>query len=152
MGFLNESKVQEMSPDEILKTRGGGQEDAERTMLSFNNIKKIFGNSDYLTRFRIAQALKLMGDDFFPTNSKFKNLESNKDLTSKDGIFLTFYIGEKDQNDKMDKFSEEILKVVKPVVKLMEKTPSEIGKFASSDSINIPEIRVAKVESQKIKK
>ena len=153
LNSLNEAKIQDMTFEDVLKSRGGDQQDSDpQVQFAYNSIKKVFGKSDYLTRFRIAQALKLMGDDQFPTNSKFSNFQINKDMPSKDGVFLTFYIGEKDQNEKMDKISEPLLLAIKPVVDLMEKNPDEVEKFLGVDSVNIPEVKIAKVESQKIKK
>jgi hypothetical protein len=93
--------------DEIKKRN----KDADPVGLSFANIQKVFGKIDYPTRFAIAQALLLAGKNLFPTNKYYKDKEIGSD-----GIYATRYIGEKDQNLKMDKVSEALLRAVKPIV------------------------------------
>ena len=152
VGFLNESEEQSKSLDKILKSRGGKGEDEKIPGYHFDNIKKIFGNSEYVTRFKIAQALKAMDMDFFPTNSKFPNPEVNRNLSQKDGMILTFYIGDPEQNKKMDQIGEDILSIVKPVVDLMDKNPEGVYGFSTLMSFQRPEIKKAKALASNLKK
>lgn len=144
VGFLNEAQMQSKSLSDLMKSRGGKGEDEKISGFHFDNIKKIFGNSEFDTRFKIAQALKLMDLDFFPSNSKFPNSEANKNLSQKDGMILTFYIGDPDQNKKMDQISEDLLVAVKPVVDLMDKDPNGVSGFVTVQSSMKPEIKKAK--------
>lgn len=152
LNYLNESEDQNISLEDALETIGGSTEDKQLPIVQFSNIKKVFGNSDYSTRFEIAQALKLMGDDQFPTNSYFPNFQKNKDKFTKDGIFITYYIGEKDQNEKMDKISEDLLKAIKPIIDLMKRDPKGAGNFMSIKDINIPEVKQSRVKASNIRK
>ena len=91
--------------DEIMK-RYKENKDAEPTGLSFANVQKIYGKIDLQTRFRIAQALKLIGKNFFPVNSASPDKSANDRFENSKGdssdFFFTYYVGEKNQNLKMD--------------------------------------------------
>ena len=152
VGFLNEAEGQSKSLEEILKSRGGKGGDEKIPGYHFDNIKKIFGNSEYVTRFKIAQALKAMEMDFFPTNSKFPNPEVNRNLSQKDGMILTFYIGDPEQNKKMDQIGEDLLSIVKPVVDSMDKDPEGVSGFVTLQSFQRPEIKKAKALAANLKK
>ena len=118
--------------DELIKKN----KDAEPTGLSFANIQKVYGKNDYSTRFKIAQALFLSGKSIFP----------GSDLTDK--IYATSYIGRKNENLKMDKISEALLKAVKPIVDDFEKDVA--GYFDQKISSAKPTVRQAKVAADKI--
>lgn len=152
LSHLNESETQNSSFMEVLKNIGGSSTDKDAPMVQFNNIKKIFGKADYATRFEVAQALKLLGDDQFPTNTYFPNFQKNKDRFAKDGIFITYYIGERDQNEKMDKISEDLLKAIKPIVDLMKRDPKGAGNFMSIEDSSIPEVKQSRVKASNIRK
>jgi hypothetical protein len=90
-----------------LKKKSSEMKDSDPTGLSFNNIQKVYGKIDYPTRFKIAQALLLAGKNIFPV-ADATNFPA--------GFFSTSYTGKKDENLKMDKISELLLKAVKPIV------------------------------------
>ena len=71
---------------------------------------------------------------------------------SKDGIFVTYYIGEKDQNEKMDKISEDLLKAIKPIVDLMKRDPKGAGNFMDIEDSSIPEVKQSRVRASNIPK
>lgn len=127
--------------DELIKR----DKDAEPTGLSFNSIQKVFGKIDYSTRFRIAQALLLAGKNFFPTNKYSKSVAMVDPST---GLFVTKYIGEKDQNLKMDKISEALLRAVKPIVDDFDKDAK--GYLDQKISSSKPTVKKAKVDADKI--
>lgn len=140
----------EMGKDPIM-ARGGKGEDEDPPVEGFDKIQKIFGDSDYLTRLMIAQALKLTGREMFPKNSKFPNSEVNKNLAPKDKIFITFYIGDRDQNQIMDEISEDVLKSIEPIVKEMKKSPSSMSEFFKIESSNLPVVKQSSANIGKVK-
>ena len=89
--------------DDLMKN----DKDAEPTGLSFANIQKVYGKNDYMTRFKIAQSLLLTGKNIFPASDP-TNFPA--------GFFFTTYSGKKDENLKMDKISDALLRSVKPIV------------------------------------
>jgi len=143
--------VQEWDPKKAqtaiddLKKKSSSLKDSEPTGLSFTNIQKVFGNIDYPTRFKIAQALMLVGKNLFPVNRYDK---SGVVLDSMTGLFITKYIGEKDQNLKMDKISENLLKAIKPIVDDFDKDVD--GYFNQKTSSSKPTVKQSKVASDKI--
>jgi hypothetical protein len=154
IGRLNEEKMGPWDPEaakksaaEIMKSRGGSEADKAKTGLAFPNIKKVFGREDYPLRFKIAQALALAGKDFFPTNSAFPDASKNRTTLSK-GMFSTYYIGDADQNEEMKKFSEPLLKAIKPLVEKMEK---DMSKYWTIESKSLPEVKQVKVAIDNIK-
>lgn len=132
----------------VMTRSGGSTKDKDSTGLSFKNINEVFGKSEYSLRFFIAQALKLIGKDMFPVNSYNSNLEDNRKKDSREGYFMTYYIGEAKQNEILDKISAEILKIIKPLVSLMSK---DINKYIKTTSSSLPEVAKAKVELSKVK-
>ena len=151
LSSLNESNIDALSLEDLIRSRGGEEKDFSLPMNQFGNIQKVFGDTDYLTRLQIAQALKITGRELFLNNSKFKNPDTNKDLSSKDGIFMTFYIGDKDQNEVMDKVSEELLKAIKPVVDFMKENPDSIQNFFKKEASELPVVKQSKVNIGKIR-
>jgi hypothetical protein len=135
------------SAEEILKSKGGSETDKSKTGLSFPNIKNVFGKEDYILRFRIAQALALAGKDFFTTNSVFPDVTKNRTPLAK-GMFSTYYVGDPDQNEAMKKFSEPLLKAVKPLVEKMNKN---MDKYWTIESKLLPEVKQTKVAIDNIK-
>ena len=159
---LNESTLEwdpkkaEAAIKKAMEQTGGSMKDKDPTGLSFKNIQDVFGKSDYTIRYVIAQALKLAGRDLFPTNSYNPNLSDNKKKESenkdKPFYFNTYYIGEKDQNLMLDKISQPVLTVVKPLVSLILSSPMGIEeKYFKSSASSLPEVAKAKVELSKIK-
>jgi hypothetical protein len=136
--------------DEITK-RYKENKDAEPTGLSFANVQKVYGKIDLQTRFRIAQALKLIGKNFFPVNSSHPDQPANDRFENSNGdssdFFFTFYIGEKNQNLKMDKFSEALLKAVKPIV---DNFKGNFDQFIRKIALENPVVKQAKVAADKI--
>jgi hypothetical protein len=136
--------------DEIIKR----DKDVEPTGLSFNNIQKVFGTTDYTTRFRIAQALLLVGKNFFPVNKYSKDQSTNDNYRKTSDYTWTYYIGEKDQNLKMDKFSEALLKAVKPIVDDYAKEDNlsngESLEYIKKTALEKPVVKQAKVSVDKI--
>jgi hypothetical protein len=128
-----------------LKKKSSSLKDSEPTGLSFTNIQKVFGNIDYPTRFKIAQALMLVGKNLFPVNRYDKSGVALDPMT---GLFITKYIGEKDQNLKMDKISENLLKAIKPIVDDFDKDVD--GYFNQKTSASKPTVKQSKVASDKI--
>jgi hypothetical protein len=121
--------------DDLMKNN----KDAEPTGLSFANIQKVYGKNDYMTRFKIAQALLLTGKNIFPASDP-TNFPA--------GFFFTTYSGKKDENLKMDKISEVLLKSVKPIVDDFETdrdTYFDLKKASAK-----PTVRQAKVAADKI--
>lgn len=153
IGSLNEEmgpwnpEAAKKSAAEIMKSRGGSETDKSKSGLSFPNIKSVFGKEEYMLRFRIAQALALAGKDFFPTNSVFPDIEKNRTPLVK-GMFSTYYVGDPDQNEAMKKFSEPLLKAVKPLVEMMNKN---MDKYWTIESKSLPEVKQTKVAIDKIK-
>jgi len=136
--------------DEITK-RYKENKDAEPTGLSFANVQKVYGKIDLQTRFGIAQALKLIGKNFFPVNSSHPDQPANDRFENSNGdssdFFFTFYIGEKNQNLKMDKFSEALLKAVKPIV---DNFKGNFDQFIRKIALENPVVKQAKVAADKI--
>ena len=154
IGSLNEEVMAPFNPDaakktaeEIMKSKGGSGSDKSKTGLSFPNIKKVFGKEDYTLRFKIAQALALADRDFFPTNSSFPDAAKNKSSQPK-GTFSTYYIGEENQNESMKKFSEALLKAIKPLV---EKLDKDMGKYLTIEAKSLPEVNQTKLSIRNIK-
>lgn len=143
--------------EKIMKKTGGSGKDKDPSGLSFNNIKQVFGKTDYSLRYVIAQALKIAGRDLFPTNSfnpdKKKN-ESEVLSNEKEGrkySFHTYYIGEKSQNQILDKVSAEALEAIKPVVNLILKSIPNEEKYYALKSTSLPEVARAKINLSKIR-
>ena len=136
--------------DDIMK-RYKENKDAEPTGLSFANIQKVYGKIDNRTRFEIAQALKLIGKNFFPVNSSHPDQSANDRFENSKGdssdFFFTYYVGEKNQNLKMDKFSEALLKAVKPVV---DNFKGNFDQFIEKIALENPVVKQAKVAADKI--
>ena len=65
-----------------------------------------------------------------------------------DKIYATSYTGRKNENFKMDKISEDLLKAVKPIVDDFEKDVA--GYFDQKISSAKPTVRQAKVAADKI--
>ena len=153
IGSLNEEMVSSNSSadkktsEEIMKSKGGSGTDKSKSGLSFPNVKKVFGNDDYMLRFRIAQALALAGKDFFPTNSVFPDAAKNK-TSLVPGMFSTYYVGDPDQNEVMKKFSEPLLKAVKPLVEMMNKN---MDKYWDIKSKSLPEVNQVKLQLHNVK-
>ena len=139
--------------DEITK-RYKENKDAEPTGLSFANVQKVYGKTDYQTRFEIAQALLLAGKNLFPVNSAYKDQSANDNDRKASDIIFTYYIGDKDQNLKMDKFSEALLKAVKPIVDDYAKednlTNGESMEYIKKTALEKPVVKQAKVAIDKI--
>ena len=133
--------------DELIKKN----KDAEPTGLSFANIQKVYGKIDLQTRFEIAQALKLIGKNFFPVNSYHPDQSANDRFENSKGdssdFFFTYYVGEKNQNLKMDKFSEALLKAVKPIV---DNFKENFDQFIRKIALENPVVKQAKVAADKI--
>ena len=87
--------------------------DEPQTSLTFDNIKKVFGDISFNNRYLIAWALKLAGKDFFPTSVEFPTPDKVKERFG--NTTLSMYSGNADQNKKMNSFSEALLKAVKPL-------------------------------------
>ena len=136
--------------DEIMK-RYKENKDAEPTGLSFANVQKVYGKIDLQTRFEIAQALQLIGKNFFPVNSSHPDQSANDRFENSKGdssdFFFTYYVGEKNQNLKMDKFSEALLKAVKPVV---DNFKGNFDQFIRKIALENPVVKQAKVAADKI--
>ncbi len=130
---------------EDLKKKSPSLEDAQPSGLTFANIQKVYGKIDYNTRFKIAQALMLVGKNLFPVNSYDKSGVSLNPMT---GLFITKYIGEKEQNLKMDKISENLLKAIKPIVDDFENDID--GYFNQKASSSKPSVKQSKVAADKI--
>jgi hypothetical protein len=139
--------------DEIMK-RYKENKDAEPTGLSFANVQKIYGKTDYATRFRIAQSLLLAGKNLFPVNQYGKDQSANDNYRKTSDYTWTYYIGDKDQNLKMDKFSEALLKAVKPIVDDYAKednlTNGESMEYIKKTALEKPVVKQAKVAIDKI--
>jgi len=146
MGSLNPDAAKKTA-DEVMKSRGGSEKDKSKTGLSFPNIKKVFGKDDYPLRFKIAQALALADKDFFTTNSSFPDASKNRTPQMK-GTFSTYYIGDVDQNDVMRKFSDALLKAIKPLVEKMDK---DMNKYFTIESKSLPEVKQAKLDLHSVK-
>ena len=133
--------------DELIKNN----KDAEPTGLSFANVQKVYGKIDLQTRFEIAQALRLIGKNFFPVNSSHPDQSANDRFENSKGdssdFFFTYYVGEKNQNLKMDKFSEALLKAVKPVV---DNFKGNFDQFIRKIALENPVVKQAKVAADKI--
>ena len=128
-------KKSQTSIDDLMKKN----KDVEPTGLSFANVQKVYGKNDYNTRFKIAQALLLTGKNIFPASDP-TNFPT--------GFFITTYSGKKDENLKMDKISEALLKSVKPIVDDFETdrdTYFDLKKASAKSTV-----RQAKVAADKI--
>lgn len=128
--------------DEIMK-RYKENKDAEPTGLSFSNIQKVYGKTDYQTRFKIAQALFLAGKSIFP-----RYLFGNP--SDDDKFYITVYSGKKDENFKMDKISEALLRAVKPIVNDWNSDDHKIGEYTEKTALEKPLVKQAKVAIDKI--
>ena len=128
-------KKSQTSIDDLMKKN----KDVEPTGLSFANVQKVYGKNDYNTRFKIAQALLLTGKNIFPASDP-TNFPT--------GFFITTYSGKKDENLKMDKISEVLLRSVKPIVDDFETdrdTYFDLKKASAKSTV-----RQAKVAADKI--
>jgi hypothetical protein len=110
--------------------------------IAFPEIKEVFGRDDYNLRFMIAQALYLMGRNYFPTNKYF-----GKDIQAKDkangDLMVTYYIGEAPQNMLMKKLGKGLLTTIKPLVmKIADvaKTPQKFSEYLKWESPKIPDV------------
>lgn len=158
---LNESvldwdpKKAETAIKKAMEQTGGSTKDKDQTGLSFKNIQEVFGKTDYTLRYVIAQALKLAGRDMFPTNSYNPNLSENKKKESenrdKPYYFNTYYIGEKNQNEILDKISQPVLNAVKPLVSAILSSGVSEEKYFTSSAPSLSEVARAKVELSKSK-
>lgn len=108
----------------------------------FPEIKEVFGRDDYNLRFMIAQALHLVGKNYFPTNKYF-----GKDIQAKDkangDLMVTYYIGEEPQNMLMKKLGKGLLTTIKPlVIQIVNaaKTPQQLSQFLKWDSPKMPDV------------
>lgn len=128
-----------------LKAKAGiPLKDKDPTGLSFSNIQKVYGKSDFDIRFKIAQALYVMGKNFFPLNTYLANITGQK-ITE---YFITPYIGEKGQNVKMEEISEPILRAIKPIVDDIDK---DLKGYIEKKTASIkPIVKRVKVEIDKI--
>lgn len=122
---LNEG-VQDWDPkraqsaiDELRKNT----KDSQPTSLTFDNIKKVFGDISFNNRYMIAWALKLAGKDFFPTSEEFPTPEKVKEHFG--NTTLSMYQGNADQNKKMNSFSEALLKAIKPLYDDLKSTEDQ---------------------------
>ena len=112
---LNEG-VQEWDPKRAqaaIEELRKNTKDEQQTSLTFDNIKKVFGDTSFNNRYLIAWALKLAGKDFFPTSMEFPTPDKAKERFG--NTTLSMYHGNADQNKKMNNFSEALLKAVKPL-------------------------------------
>ena len=123
-----------------LKTKAGiPLKDKDPTGLSFSNIQKVYGKSDYDTRFKIAQALLLTGKNFFPAVGPTQKITE---------YLITPYIGEKDQNVKMEEISEPILRAIKPIVDDMD---NDLKGYLEKKTASLkPTVKQVKVTIDKI--
>ena len=128
-------KKSQTSIDDLMKKN----KDVEPTGLSFANVQKVYGKNDYNTRFKIAQALLLTGKNIFPASDP-TNFPT--------GFFITTYSGKKDENLKMDKISEVLLRSVKPIVDDFETDRDTY--FDLKKASTKPTVRQAKVAADKI--
>ena len=135
--------------EELLKSRGGSGKEKSPAGLAFSNIKSVFGDITYPTRFMIAQALKLSGKDLFPTNSVYPNVDENKKKSDEDKIFMTFYIGDKEQNFLLEKVSKALLSSVKDVVMNMKEKGLET--YIKPESVSLPDVKLSRVKASSIK-
>ena len=117
--------------------------DAEPTGLSFSNIQKVYGKTDYQTRFKIAQALLLAGKSIFPRHLFGNPSDDNK-------FYITVYSGKKDENFKMDKISEALLRAVKSIVNDWNSDDNKIGEYTEKTALEKPLVKQAKVAIDKI--
>lgn len=124
---------------EDLKNQSTTMKDSDPTGLSFNNIQKVYGKTDYPTRFKIAQSLLLAGKGIFPA-ADATNFPA--------GFFTTSYTGKKDENLKMDKISEPLLKAIKPIVDDFQNDVD--GYFNQKTSSSKSTVKQAKVAADKI--
>lgn len=122
--------------DELIKRN----KDSEPTGLSFTNVQKVYGKNDYSTRFKIAQALFLSGKSIFPLAVNVSNYPGQS--------YITSYSGKKNENLKMDKISEVLLKAIKPIVDDFENDVN--GYFDQKISSAKPTVRQSKVAADKI--
>ena len=149
-------KKAEAAIKKALEQAGGSTKDKDQTGLSFKSISEVFGKNDYTLRYVIAQALKIAGKDIFTTNSYNPTLSENKkkeiENSDKPYYFNTYYIGEKGQNETMDKISPAVLKAVKPLVsKMLSSTTSEQEKYFTSSAPSLPEVSKVKIELNRVK-
>lgn len=123
-----------------------GQE--QKTTLTFPEIKEVFGRDDYSLRFVIAQALLLVGKNFFPQNKYNPKPQKEGDL------LFTHYIGEKAQNLMLQGVGKDVMVVLKPLVALVDKDLAKPGlaeaKFFKDSSLLLPEVKRVKVLIDKL--
>ena len=122
--------------------------------MAFPEVKEVFGRDDYNLRFFIAQALYLVGRNYFPTNKYF-----TKDIQAKDkakgDLMVTYYIGEAPQNALMKKVGKSLLTTIKPLVMKMAnaaKTPQEFSEYLKWDSPKMSDVIKTKTLVDKLPK
>ena len=93
----------------------------------------------------------MIGKNFFPVNSSHPDQSASDRFENSKGdssdFFFTYYVGEKNQNLKMDKFSEALLKAVKPVV---DNFKGNFDQFIRKIALENPVVKQAKVAADKI--
>lgn len=110
--------------------------------IAFPEIREVFGRDDYNLRFMIAQALYLMGRNYFPTNKYFGKDIQAQDKANGDKM-VTYYIGEEPQNMLMKKLGKGLLTTIKPlVVKIVNaaKTPQAFSEYLKWESPKITDV------------
>lgn len=138
-----ETQAMQNNPADLKAKVGIPLKDKDPTGLSFSNIQKVYGKSDFDTRFKIAQALLLTGKNFFPADES--TVGGNQKITE---YFITPYIGEKGQNVKMEEISEPILRAIKPIVDDIDK---DLKGYIEKKTASIkPIVKRVKVEIDKI--
>jgi len=127
IGSLNESSSTESEMDAILSGIGVSKEVREDNFPpgSFKNIEQIFGDSSFLTRFLVAQASKLVGNDLFKTNERYPNEDSARELMKE--TFTTLYSGTPDHNKIIATLTIPYLNSIKPLVDEMRKNLDKSG-------------------------
>ena len=98
-------------------------------MADFENIKKVFGRTDYNLRIALAETLRQKGENLFP---KTQYCDSTKPAES--GLHnMTCYICQSDQNAKLQSLSVAKLESVKKDVLLCDKNfPACVGSTRTS--------------------
>lgn len=123
-----------------------GQE--QKTTLTFPEIREVFGRDDYHFRFFIAQALLLVGKNYFPLNKYNPKPQKEGDL------LFTYYIGEKAQNLILQGVGKDVMVVLKPLVALMEKDLAgpglDGGWVFRGSSLALPEVKRVKALIDKL--
>jgi hypothetical protein len=122
--------------------------------MGFPEIKEVFGRDDYNLRFMIAQALHLIGRNYFPTNKYF-----GKDIQTKDkekgDLMVTYYVGESPQNMLMKKIGKGLLTTIKPLVMKIAQaaqTPQQFSEYLNWQSPKIPDVIKTKALVDKLPK